>query len=320
MVDSSYRAAVRLVTSQSAVIAPIILCSWKENINGTASCSATTRTPFGVPRLHWPKSTLHHNITSYKLALYLTPTSIPLSQTLLGPQMLDNIGKMTQPSGRCQTITPETPPTGYVSSPNNVDLASKLAATAGPIKNANEAKTYLEQRSLIVIGNNYRIETLANILITTSFEPKIPDKVNNIIRAVALLMVSKFQNNFTEDITAAVTEKLQNASDHMSNHLKKRAWLPSSGSNRPDKTNPTATQNCQHNWKIYAPTWNCHNQYLQNHEWVEGFLTGILLQFNLMRVEICELRSEVVTEGDDVLVHYRSRVNVWRRLSSKTLA
>ena len=80
---------------------------------------------------------------------------------------------------------------------------------------------YLEQRSLIVIDNNYRIETLANILITTCFEPKIPDKVNNIIRAVALLMVSKFQNNFTEDIAAAVTEKLQNVSDHMSNQLKK---------------------------------------------------------------------------------------------------
>ena len=29
--------------------------------------------------------------------------------------------------------------------------------------------------------------------------------------------------------------------------------------------------------------------------------------FNLVRVEICELRPEVVTEGDDVLVHYQSR-------------
>ena len=135
--------------------------------------------------------------------------------------MPDNIGKTTQPLGRHQTVTPETPPTGYVSSPNNVNLASKLATTTGPIKNANEAKMYLEQRSLIVIDNNYRIETLANILITTCFEPKIPDKVNNIIRAVALLMVSKFQNNFTEDIAAAVTEKLQNVSDHMSNQLKK---------------------------------------------------------------------------------------------------
>ena len=35
----------------------------------------------------------------------------------------------------------------------------------------------------------------------------------------------------------------------------------------------------------------------------------LLLQFNLMRVEICELRPEVVTEGDEVLVYYRSRIN-----------
>ena len=35
-----------------------------------------------------------------------------------------------------------------------------------------------------------------------------------------------------------------------------------------------------------------------------------VLRFNLMRVEIRELRPEVVTKGDDVLVHYRSRTNV----------
>ena len=45
-----------------------------------------------------------------------------------------------------------------------------------------------------------------------------------------------------------------------------------------------------------------------------------LLQFNLMRVEIRELRPEVVTEGEGVLVHYWSRTNVWWRLPSKILA
>ena len=29
-----------------------------------------------------------------------------------------------------------------------------------------------------------------------------------------------------------------------------------------------------------------------------------------MKVEICELRPEVVTEGNDVLVHYQSRTNI----------
>ena len=45
-----------------------------------------------------------------------------------------------------------------------------------------------------------------------------------------------------------------------------------------------------------------------------------MLRFNLMRVEICELRPEVLAESDGVLVHYRSRTNGWRGLSSKTLA
>ena len=35
-----------------------------------------------------------------------------------------------------------------------------------------------------------------------------------------------------------------------------------------------------------------------------------MLWFNLVRVEIRELRPEVVAESDEVLVHYRSRTNV----------
>ena len=36
----------------------------------------------------------------------------------------------------------------------------------------------------------------------------------------------------------------------------------------------------------------------------------IVLRFNLVRVEIRELRPEVVAESDKVLIHYRSRTNV----------
>ena len=45
-----------------------------------------------------------------------------------------------------------------------------------------------------------------------------------------------------------------------------------------------------------------------------------LLRFNSVGVEIRGLRPKVVTEGDEVLVHYRSRTNRKRRLSTKTLA
>ena len=37
---------------------------------------------------------------------------------------------------------------------------------------------------------------------------------------------------------------------------------------------------------------------------------GLLLQFNLVKVEIRKLRPEVVTEDDELLVHYQSRTNV----------
>ena len=40
-------------------------------------------------------------------------------------------------------------------------------------------------------------------------------------------------------------------------------------------------------------------------------LLGLVIdRFNLMRVEVCELRPEVVTEDDGVLVHYQGRTNV----------
>ena len=40
------------------------------------------------------------------------------------------------------------------------------------------------------------------------------------------------------------------------------------------------------------------------------FHLGFLLWFNLMRVEIRELRPKAVTEDNGVLVHYQSRTNV----------
>ena len=49
-------------------------------------------------------------------------------------------------------------------------------------------------------------------------------------------------------------------------------------------------------------------------------MVGLLLRFNLVKVEIRELRPEVVAESDEVLVHYRSRTNVRQGLSTKTLA
>ena len=41
----------------------------------------------------------------------------------------------------------------------------------------------------------------------------------------------------------------------------------------------------------------------------ETWMNDMVLRVNLVRVEIRELRPEVVAESDEVLVHYRSRTN-----------
>ena len=79
----------------------------------------------------------------------------------------------------------------------------------GPVKIPADARAYLKQRSLIAIDSNFSAETLANLLITTSFDPKIPKQTTNVIRAVVLLLVSELQSIFPKDITAAIVDKLQ---------------------------------------------------------------------------------------------------------------
>ena len=54
------------------------------------------------------------------------------------------------------------------------------------------------------------------------------------------------------------------------------------------------------------------DEHINDNNWQKTIQMGIylLLRFNLMRVEIHELRPKMVTEDDEVLVHYRSRTNV----------
>ena len=82
--------------------------------------------------------------------------------------------------------------------PNKSDLTANLAATTGPVKNITEAKAFLEQRSLIATNNNYNLENLAHLFVTTSFKTKIPDKVTNIMRGIGLLLVGRYFNLITE--------------------------------------------------------------------------------------------------------------------------
>ena len=130
--------------------------------------------------------------------------------------MLDNTGRIGLSLHRSNSIVSPTPVTAL---PIRSDLASRLAAAAGPFKNQADAKANLDQRSLIAVDNNYGAETLTNLFVTTSFEPKTPDQVSNVMRVVALLLVSKLQNIFTEDIALAVIDKLHTPSTLLLNQL-----------------------------------------------------------------------------------------------------
>ena len=130
----------------------------------------------------------------------------------------DTTGRATPSSNRGGTQrnnVPSTLITNNIGLPNSTDLVAKLAATTGPVKNANEAKLFLKQRSLIALENNYGMATLANLLILMLFEAKIPEHIINIIRAVAFLMVGEFHNTFAEDMAVVVVEKLLIASEQV---------------------------------------------------------------------------------------------------------
>ena len=121
---------------------------------------------------------------------------------------------MTNNGGTRRTNVASTPITNNINLPNGQDLTARLTATHGLVKCASEAKVYLEQRSLITIDNNCGINTLANLLITTLFEPRIPDHAVNVMRAVVFLMMNKYQNIFAKDLVVIIAEKLSTASEH----------------------------------------------------------------------------------------------------------
>ena len=184
-------------------------------------------------------SIIHHYLYSLPnilnllcLPILLPPTSTPSHLPLFMP---DKPGKSMMLSHRLNstatTITTSNP------MPHNSELTAKLASTTGPVKNTIKAKAYLEQRSLITIDNNYDFKTLADLLITTTLDSKIPDQATNIIRAVTLLMVSKIQNKYTDEITSTAMEKLQTPTSNMLNQLKcKNKFLSASGTNQTNHT------------------------------------------------------------------------------------
>ena len=127
--------------------------------------------------------------------------------------------------------------TSSTGSPNNTDLAAKLAASTGPVKNANNVKLFLKQRSLIALENNYSIETLANLLISMSFKARVPDHVASIMHVVSFLIIGKTQNTFAEELAATVVEKLLSATVQITKQIDhEQEFLTVSAANQAEQT------------------------------------------------------------------------------------
>ena len=86
--------------------------------------------------------------------------------------------------------------------------SSKLAVNNGPVKNAVEAKAYLEQQVLIAINDNYTPESLTNILFATAMEGKVPDHVSSIIKAVGFLLMDTMADSSLTELVEVFTDKI----------------------------------------------------------------------------------------------------------------
>ena len=142
-------------------------------------------------------------------------------------------------SGVSQTRSPSTtgtPVTGTSYLPHAADLAAQLAST-GPVKNYTDAISFLESRSLIAVNGNYTTETLANVLLTASFEDKIPKITVSIMRAIGFLMVKEYHSGFTDELATAFGEKLISATEPLTKELEReRAFLQASNTDQAKHT------------------------------------------------------------------------------------
>lgn len=101
---------------------------------------------------------------------------------------------------------------------NTADLAL-LIINSGLVKNAIEAKVFLEQWALIATGNNFAYKTLANILFNTAHEGKIPDLTVSIIKVVGFLILNKASNTISDKLSNTLLNKLLTTSQPLINEL-----------------------------------------------------------------------------------------------------
>ena len=128
--------------------------------------------------------------------------------------MPDNSGSGQSKGKTHSACTLKTP---HPNSPSPTELVM-LTSNLGPVE--NEVRTFLEQRALLAIDNNYTAETLANILFNTALKNKLPDITFSIIKAVGFLIIHKLNINISTEITSTIFKQLPTHNQSITNKLK----------------------------------------------------------------------------------------------------
>src|SRR5258707_9023631 len=126
------------------------------------------------------------------------------------------MSKFLQTSKREKLRTAPHPPSHNDSeSPSLELLKATVEATPGVVKNAADARNYLEGKNYLLNQQTNTITSLATILLSLAVNTgsrlsseRLPESVANVIKAVAYLMEEATTATYVDRITEAITQRI----------------------------------------------------------------------------------------------------------------
>jgi len=100
------------------------------------------------------------------------------------------------------TITRGQPPTLE-------QLHTTIGAITGVVKNADEAKTFLQSKGWLLPKEPASMDTLARTLFAASLETKLPPQTANTITAVAFLLTENLEKGVMQEVSSSITKYVQ---------------------------------------------------------------------------------------------------------------
>ena len=112
---------------------------------------------------------------------------------------------------------------------NSLEEAMNTAKTArGTIKNAGEAKKFLEKEGWTVKGETITLESLAIFLLAHSLLPNTTGEMANIMTATAYLITSNLQDGVAQGVAQSITELLKHSIATMTVEIRENLELHAS--------------------------------------------------------------------------------------------